>query len=121
MVPLAYNNFSKNHLVIVDDYNDISKNKEIDAALWTQEHTEAWVSVHPGYVSVLPKGLKNASPFPMAFMVNKKAVEWLSFLNYWLKIQKETGFQKTIYKHWIESELNQDNTPRWKVMKNILG
>ncbi|KTC83834.1 C4-dicarboxylic acid, orotate and citrate transporter [Legionella brunensis] len=120
MIPLAEENFSKSQLVIIPNMDVLVDYPEIDAALWTLEHTQAWAGAHPGYASVMPYGLKSEAPLLMAYMVRKQEQDFLWFLNYWLKIKESDGFQQEQYEHWILGKPVRNKDERWSIIHNVL-
>lgn len=123
LIPIIQNNFPNAKIVILpeisgDETAQAFAQHQIDAALWSQTQTQIWVLTHPDYVSLAPTGLP--APFLIAYMVQQSSPQFLNFLNYWLQLKKNDGFQTTMYNHWILSRPLQDNLPRWSIMRNVL-
>lgn len=123
LIPLIQNNFPNAKIVILptisgEDTARAFQQNIIDAALWSQAQTQVWVLGHPGYASIVPKGL--AAPFLIAYMVQQSSPQFLNFLNYWLELKKNDGFQQLMYNHWILIRPLDDDQPRWSILGNIL-
>lgn len=93
-------------------------NNAIDAMLWLDTQSRIWTLGHPKYESITPVGL--SAPFVQAFMVQSTATQFLRFLNYWLELRDNDGFQKRMYQHWILAQPLEKKGPRWSIMDNIL-
>jgi Na+/H+-dicarboxylate symporter/ABC-type amino acid transport substrate-binding protein len=117
---LAKLNFPNKDIVNVSNYDALPEHPEIDAALWTQGHTDAWVTVHPGYASLVPQGMIQGWPFMIAYMISKESPDLLEFLNYWLKLQDNQGFSSQQYSQWILRKPAQASNPRWCIARNVL-
>jgi len=120
MLPLARLNFPVKQWIIVPNYRDLNK-YGVGAAFWTQQHATAMALLHPGYSSVVTRGLKQAMPLMMAFMVNKHSPEFLRFLNYWLALQENDGFAAKQNDYWIKMLPRRSAKSRWSIMHNVLG
>jgi hypothetical protein len=116
--PIAQLNFAPASIVQMPDYSSLPEN--VDAALWTRSHTDAWVTVHPGFTSLTPQGLIKGWPLEMAFLFNKDANDFVSFVNYWLQLQKTEGFFQEQYTYWVDRVILKNNQPRWSILQNVL-
>ena len=120
--PLIQRNFPNAKLVIFPNFNQyIGKafaENQIDAAIWTHIQAQNWALGHPPYTAITPKQI--STPLLMAYMVNKNSPEFLSYLNYWLRLKQADGFSKKIYSQWILVHPIQDKKPRWSVIRNVL-
>lgn len=93
--------------------------KDIDAFVYSAEAGAAWTMLYPKYSVVIPKGLKLRAP--VGFMLPKGQLEYLQFINTWLKLKKDNGYQQKVYEHWILGENPTARKARWSVMHNVLG
>ncbi len=112
-MPIALLNFSPSSIVSIENYEHLPKN--IDAALWTKSHTDAWVTIHPGFTSIVPEGLIKGWQLEMAYMFNREASDFVSFVNYWLQLQKTEGFSQKQYNYWIKRIAPENKKPRWSI------
>lgn len=93
--------------------------KEVDALIFSAEAGSAWAMLYPDYTAVVPKGMKFKAP--VGFALPKGKIEYLQFINTWLKLKKENGFQQRVYNHWILGKNPKAIKPRWSVIKDVLG
>jgi len=75
--------------------------------------------LYPNYSAIIPKGLKLRAP--VAFALPKEQLGYVLYMNTWLKLKKENGFQQKVYDYWILGENPKAKKPRWSVMKDVLG
>jgi len=95
------------------------KHQQVDAVIYSAEAGSAWAMLYPNYSAVIPKGLNLRAP--VAFALPKGQLDYVEYLNTWLKLKKENGFQKKVYDYWILGENPKAKKPRWSVMKDVLG
>ena len=92
---------------------------KVDVFVGSAEASAAWTLLHPEFSVVVPEGLKVR--VPMGLMMPKGQLEMAYFLNTWLKIKKDEGFQQQIYDYWILGHNPQDKQKRWSVLQNVFG
>ncbi|MEW6993320.1 cation:dicarboxylase symporter family transporter [Colwelliaceae bacterium MEBiC 14330] len=95
------------------------KYKEVDALIYSTESASAWAMLYPNYSAVIPKHLKFRAP--VAFVLPKGQADFVQYINTWLKLKKENGFQDKVYDYWILGKNPKAIKPRWSVMKDVLG
>jgi len=95
------------------------KYEQVDAVIYSAEAGSAWAMLYPNYSAVIPKGLKLRAP--VAFALPKGQLDYVEYINTWLKLKKENGFQQKVYDYWILGENPKAKKPRWSVMKDVLG
>jgi Na+/H+-dicarboxylate symporter len=93
--------------------------KDVDAFVFSSESGSAWSMLYPHYTAVIPKGLK--IKVPVGFRLPKGQPEYLQFINTWLELKKQNGFQQMAYDHWILGKDPKQKQPRWSVIRNVLG
>lgn len=104
LVPLIQNNFPNAQIVLLSDTSGQAPakafaQKKIDAVVWSEAQTKVWVLKHPQFISIVPSGI--ASPFLMAYMLDRNSPQLLNFLNYWLSLKENEGFQQKMINKWI--------------------
>ena len=92
---------------------------DLDAMTYSAEAGSAWAMLYPDYTSVVAKGLK--IKIPVAFALPKGEQDFTLFLNTWLLLNKEVGHEKKIYDYWILGISPDAETPRWSIMRDVLG
>ncbi|WP_019028463.1 cation:dicarboxylate symporter family transporter [Colwellia piezophila] len=95
------------------------QHKEVDALVYSLEAGSAWAMLYPNYSAVIPKGLRFRAP--VAFVMPKGQLDYVQYMNTWLRLKKENGFQQKVYNYWILGENPKAKKPRWSVMKDVLG
>ncbi len=95
------------------------KYKDVDALIYSTEAGSAWTMLYPNYSALIPKHLKFRAP--VGFVLPKGQVDFVLYMNTWLKLKKENGFHDKVYDYWILGENPRAIKPRWSVMKDVLG
>jgi len=95
------------------------QHKEVDAFIYSIEAGSAWAMLYPNFSAVIPKGLRFRAP--VAFVMPKAQLDYVQYMNTWLKLKKENGFQDKVYDYWILGKNPKAKKPRWSVMKDVLG
>ncbi|HED15928.1 MAG TPA: cation:dicarboxylase symporter family transporter [Gammaproteobacteria bacterium] len=95
------------------------KYKTTDAFIFSAETGSAWTLLYPAYSVVVPKGLKMKAPVGFALPIGQ--LDFVQFMNTWLELKKDDGFQQKVYDHWILGKDTKKTKPRWSVMRNVLG
>ena len=95
------------------------KYPEVDAMVFSTEAAAAWSMLYPQYSAVIPKGMK--LKVPVAFSLPKGEDEYARFINTWLQLKYENGFQQRVYDYWLLGKNPKAKKARWSVAKDILG
>jgi Na+/H+-dicarboxylate symporter len=95
------------------------KYKDVDALIYSTEAGSAWAMLYPNFSAIIPKHLQFRAP--VAFVLPKGQIDFVQYVNTWLKLKKENGFQTKVYDYWILGKNPKAKKPRWSVMKDILG
>ncbi len=95
------------------------KYNKVDAVLFSTEVGSAWSMLYPEFSAIIPKGLKLKAP--VGLVLPKGQNDYVQFINTWLELKKDNGFQQDVYNYWILGENPQAKTPRWSVMRDVLG
>jgi ABC-type amino acid transport substrate-binding protein len=74
--------------------------------------------VYPEYSVVVPEpGLIKV---PLAYPIARQEVEWQSFLNTWIEIERRQGTIGRLYEHWVLGKNVEKQRRRWSVIRNVL-
>jgi Na+/H+-dicarboxylate symporter/ABC-type amino acid transport substrate-binding protein len=113
--------FPNAKLTEVSDVRLFLKGKypDVDAMVFSTEAASAWSMLYPQYAAVIPKGMK--LKVPVAFSLPKGEAEYAGFINTWLQLKEENGFQQSVYSYWLLGENPKAKKPRWSVANDILG
>ena len=108
-------------VTVITNVRNFLKGKypDVDAMIYSTEAASAWSMLYPEYTAIIPKGLK--IKVPIAFSLPKGDIEYLSLINTWLELKKESGFQQRVYDYWILGQNPKAKVPRWSVVKDVFG
>jgi len=95
-----------------------SSDEGIDALVWFAENGSAWTLLYPRF-SVVP--LRPAIQVPLAYAVARRDEEFADFLSHIIDITRATPFDEQLYDQWILGKNAETKTPRWSVIRNVLG
>ena len=91
----------------------------VDAFVTSSEAGSAWSMLYPEYTVVVPKGLKIRAPVGLS--LPESQMEFVQFINTWLQLKQENGFQQKIFDYWIQGKNPKAKKNRWSIMHNVLG
>lgn len=101
---------NKAKMVKVDDFTlKQVNNSKFDAYFTSAERGLFFCLEYPKYSFVMPEGLTSINQNTLIFIVNSKNMSFLYYINYWLKIQRESGEIKKLYSYWIEGKIDTKN------------
>jgi Na+/H+-dicarboxylate symporter/ABC-type amino acid transport substrate-binding protein len=109
--------FPRARLVVLDNYDELPRHPEIDAALWSLDQARAWASAHSGYSAVLPSNM--GAPLIFAYLLPPDAQGFRRFVDLWLSLQASNGFRSAQIAYWIEGE-PRNSPPRWNLIDDVL-
>jgi proton glutamate symport protein len=89
-----------------------------DALLWSKLDAVIWCLDHPEYV-VIDYGDRIGRRY-FAYPIKNGALPFLQFLNSWLYLKQEQGFQDQMTKYWIDGITPKSQQPRWSVIRDVL-
>jgi Na+/H+-dicarboxylate symporter len=95
------------------------KHDELDAYAYSAEAGAAWSMLYPNYSSIIPKGLRLKAP--VGFKLPKGQLEYVQFINTWLKLKEVNGFQQNVFDYWILGQNQKARKQRWSVLHDVLG
>jgi Na+/H+-dicarboxylate symporter len=87
------------------------------ALLTSAEQGAAWTVIYPKYSVVIPNPIIHTDI--LAYPVIADDLTFLNFINYWLGMQKESGFQKKSYDYWILGKNKEPKEPRWCLLNYL--
>jgi hypothetical protein len=109
--------FPRARLVVLDNYDELPRHPEIDAALWSLDQARAWASAHSGYSAVLPSNM--GAPLIFAYLLPPDAQGFRRFVDLWLSLQASNGFRGAQIAYWIKGE-PRSLPPRWNLIDDVL-
>ena len=119
LVPRLKRTFPNAEIVVIPDYRQVPDFSKIDAAIWTLVQAEALSAAHPGLIAVAPSDVGN--PYLLAYLMPPSAEEFENFVSYWLNLKRTGGFEARQRAYWVERIPRADPTPRWSILRNVLG
>lgn len=119
LIPGLKRAFPNAEIVIVPGYEEVPDFSKIDAAIWTLVQAESLAAAHPGLMAVVPKDA--GSPYLLAYLMPPGADGFENFVSYWLNLKRADGFDKRQRAYWIDRLPGEDLTPRWSILRNVLG
>ena len=119
LVPRLKRTFPNAEIVVVPDYRQVPDFSKIDAAIWTLVQAEALSAAHPELIAVAPSDVGN--PYLLAYLMPPSAEEFENFVSYWLNLKRTDGFEARQRAYWVERIPRADPTPRWSILRNVLG
>jgi Na+/H+-dicarboxylate symporter len=93
--------------------------EEIHAMLHAAESVSAWTLLYPQFAVVVPQPGVIKAPF--GFAVARNASEMAEFLDTWIDLYRKNGTLDTLYDYWILGQSEEEDEPRWSVIRNVLG
>jgi proton glutamate symport protein len=119
LIPRLKRTFPDAEIVVVPDYRQVPAFSKIDAGIWTLVQAEALAAAHPELIAVAPSDVGN--PYLLAYLMPPGADEFEKFVGYWLHLKRSDGFEARQRAYWIERVPREDSTPRWSILRNVLG
>ena len=88
------------------------------ALLLTEEEGAAYSYRYPRYGVVTTE---NRVGLPAAYPVPKGDLEMVEFVSNWIELKRSEGTIDRLYQYWMHGGATADKTPRWSVIRNVLG
>ncbi len=96
-----------------------AKDEEVDALLYVAEAGSAWTLLFPAFSVVIPKPM--VVHVPMAYALPRGEQEFRVYLDAWVEMRKRDGTIDQLFEHWILGRGTETSTPRWSVIRDVLG
>jgi ABC-type amino acid transport substrate-binding protein len=93
--------------------------ERFDALLFTAEGGSAWTLIYPQFSVVVPR--PNVITGPIALATPKSAPELHDYVSTWIALKRQDGVVRHLYDFWILGRGAESTTPRWSVIRNVLG
>ncbi len=92
---------------------------KFEAAVLAAERGSAWTLLHPEFSVVVPAS--EVIKVPLAFPLARHDQRLATFLNNWIDLIRHGGTLEALYQYWILGRDAAPHTPRWSVIRNVLG
>ena len=96
-----------------------SPHPEIDAFLMPAEGAAAFTLLHPEFAVVVPQ--PDPVRLPYAFGLAPNAERMADAVNEWIVFAQSEGLIQRAYDHWVLGRGAETKTPRWSILRNVLG
>ena len=63
----------------------------------------------------------DAIALPAGYPVPREDDRWANYVREWLVLKKKDGTVDDLFDHWIRGKGAEDTTPRWSILRNVLG
>ncbi len=90
-----------------------------DGLLASAEGGSAWTLLYPQFSVVVPR--PNVVTGPIAFATPRSAPELHDYVSTWVALKRQDGTARHLYDFWILGRGAQPATPRWSVVRDVLG
>ena len=90
-----------------------------DALLISAESGAAYTLFYPDYEVVIPDGPRIS--LPLFYALAGRNTELRDFLEHWVSLRQKDGTTQENYNHWILGKSARPSSPRWCVLRDVLG
>ena len=90
-----------------------------DALLLSAEEGAAYSYRYPRYT--VARVARGSIRLPAGYPVPKGDVEMLEFVSNWVDLKKKDGTIDALYEYWMLGGAAKPRTPRWSVIRDVLG
>ena len=115
---LVNETFPEAETKLVSNLEEMVQFKDYDAIIWTLTQGSILASINTDLSVVIPKDL--GPPFLFAYLMPPNSSELREYVNYWLDLKEADGFTKSMNDYWILGKPQEDGSPRWSVIRNVL-
>ncbi|MHB8118462.1 MAG: cation:dicarboxylate symporter family transporter [Methanothrix sp.] len=120
LVKVAPNLFPQAKIVLIDSFEDFFVEGKADALFTTAEEGYTMTLLYP-FFDVAIFEPNDSFQIMYAYPVAKNSSDtFLMLLNYWLKMEVDSGKLDTKYDYWILGKDAEEAEPRWSVVRNVL-
>jgi ABC-type amino acid transport substrate-binding protein len=96
-----------------------SEAEDIDLMVVEAEGGAAWTLIYPDFTVVVPKGIRVKGSTSLALPTNQD--EFSRYVDAWLEVSEKSGFIEQLKRYWILGQGDTRKSPRWSIMRNVLG
>jgi ABC-type amino acid transport substrate-binding protein len=107
-------------MVVIDSVRSYfaGERDDLDGLLMSAEAAAAWNILYPRHAVVVPQPIVQR---PVGMAVRLSDDQWLRFLDRWLDFERLDGSLERLRVYWVEGGGTKRKTPRWSVLRNVLG
>ncbi|CAN0603496.1 unnamed protein product [Ectocarpus sp. 12 AP-2014] len=105
--------------VMIDDAEVFFRDPDLaDALVLSAEEGAAYTFRYPHFAVVQPGG---GARYPAAYAVPRGDEEMRSMISNWISLKQRDGTIDRLMKYWIYGGVTKPRTPRWSVVRDVLG
>jgi ABC-type amino acid transport substrate-binding protein len=104
---------------VTDATDPFDAGRAVDAFVLTAERGSFLTLLHPAFSVAVPHPLDIR--LPLAYPVAGRDLEAARFLGTWIELKRKDGTIQALYDHWILGRGARAKTPRWSVLRDLLG
>ena len=90
-----------------------------DALLLSAEEGAAYAYRYPRYT--VARARSGGIRYPAAYAVPKGDAEMQAFVSNWVDLKRKDGSVDALYEYWMLGGASRPRTPRWSVVRDVLG
>ncbi|BCX88893.1 proton glutamate symport protein [Methylomarinovum tepidoasis] len=105
------------HIVKLPSNQTFFQRSDLDGLIISAEAGSAWTTLHPEYAVVIPEP---HIATPVAFALPRGDLEWRTFLDTWMTLEKTLGIPRQLYDRWILGKGVKETTKRWSILDTLL-
>ena len=92
---------------------------DVDAFALPAERGSAWTLLYPKFTVIVPE--PGIIKIPLAFPLARHDLAFARFMNTWIDLKRKDGTLQKLYDYWVLGRDAVPRTPRWSIMRNVLG
>jgi ABC-type amino acid transport substrate-binding protein len=123
-VQLIKDDYPNVEFVVLDSYRDFFEQRDagqgLEALLTGAESGSAWTLLYPNYQVVTTWADDFTIPLVYPFSGGGDS-QMDEFIDHWVMLKQHDGAVKRAYEYWILGRGSEKRTPRWSVIRNVLG
>ena len=124
IVPSAMSNYRNVEFVVLESYGDFFEQQGagdgLDALYTGAESGSAWTLLYPSFQVVTPWSDDYTIPLVYPYSGDEDN-EMDEFIDHWVLLKQHDGTTERAFEHWILGKGGEKQTPRWSVIRNVLG
>ena len=111
--------FPKAEVIFIDNYEDFFDGKiKADLLIHSAEQGFTWTLIYPKYSVVILNKLKHKTL--VGYAIAKGDLPFLTYLNYWVEIQKLNKITDANYNYWVLENVPELKKTRWCIIRDVL-
>lgn len=92
---------------------------ELDTVLYSAEGGAAWTLLYPNFSVVVPQPVLGR--LTGGYVVPREDDPWARYVSEWVRLKRRDGSVDALFEHWIYGGGAAPSTPRWSVVRDVLG